>query len=289
MTYSAKVGDFLIEFAGPAGVGGTFPTGWASWTPPTFPGTIVFCWDNVGHALYVYEWSSTTWKAGGGGGGSSFNPFSAAAPVAPAASTLTLTQSASLSSTATKADLASGRGVQLKVPVAGDNTMYQATLGVAGPSSSSMTLKAFLHKNYLGAQPDDTLGLYLKDSAGKLLTIGFALGASGLARFEILPWSVIGTRGSAVISSNLAEWEMVNTPFWLKTVITGGNLVSSISFDGEQYSQIDTRSVASLSTVYNATLSECGFHQACNNTISSNPPDRATRYLNCYEFDCTTP
>jgi hypothetical protein len=286
--YSARMGDFQAQGTLTPGSGMTYPSGWTSWVPPTYPG--VTCWylNTTTNTVYSYNWTSSTWNSVGGGGG--FNPFSAGSFTKPTAASFTLTQGTNVGSTATITDLGSGRGVCLTVPdhTAGGGAHNIATAGQAAPSSTAITLKACIHRAYL-PYGGGSSGIYFKDSTGKFVAISlYEGGTSGIQNhyWQLYAFASVNTLTGAILN-NSGIAIPTTAPFWLQLKISSGNIISSFSADGENFSTVDTRTTSSISSYLGATLSEAGIYSDACDAGGANY--EMTHYLNCYEFDLTTP
>lgn len=276
-TYSAFLPNYLQQGSGA-------PSG----APNAVSGTSVFYWDTTGHAAYVYDWVAAAWESVGGGGG--FNPFAATSPTKPTAAGLTLTQGTALSSSAALTDLGSGRGVLLSVPdhtTGGTNNV--ATAGKASLSNTAQTVQAFIHRDYL-PYGGGYAGVYIKDNAGKFVANQFYEGGtSGLSnhQWQLGAWASVNSFTGA-ITSNSGCALPTTAPFWLKMQIASGNLISSFSADGENYSVLDSRSTSSISSYLGGTLAEVGFFTSANDAGGGGLFEQ-THNVNCYELDSTTP
>jgi hypothetical protein len=212
-------------------------------------------------------------SSGGGGGGGGFNPFAGATLVAPTAGSFTLAQSGS---GATVSNLASGRGVVFTIPSGSDT----ATISQAALSSTAMTWKAMLHGNFLSFGTHESWGLYMKDSAGNYVTTGvFSNEVYYGASFNGLSGGI-----SNIWQATTATPIEFKSPFWYQMQIAGGNLISSVSYDGENFLAFDTRSISSMSGIFNGTPVEVGIWMNAGTPWNSQP-----YYINCYSFSVTTP
>lgn len=278
MTSSTLIKDYLSQGSGAPVT-----------APPVASGVTALYWDQTNLKAYVYDWNAVAWKAAGGAGG--FTPFASTGhPVAPLASAFTLNQGTSLAGTATKADLASGRGVVFTIP---DHSTAGHNIAVLFPTTpptgfaTALTFSTMMHINRQALGVGMT-GIYIRDSAGKIVTWAFYPGAADERINSLFVRQAYASLNA--VTGTITSWNL-NTPevpFWMKLVIASSTVTVYFSYDGENYGQVDSVAFSAISAYFNGTLQDYGvFGDLADNGAGG--PFQATMYTNVYEFSQSSP
>lgn len=182
---------------------------------------------------------------GAGGGGGTWSPFWDSAvldPNFPAAAGFTLDQSTALSGAATIADLTS-RGFRIYCPATGSGSVNFAIARQA-PAGGSFVVTTLLQAN-VPANSNWGYGITLTDNTGKIVIWGLRNGTStpNIWRGN---WTNINTFSAN--ATNLNHPVVANTPVWMKLDYNAGTTTIKfyLSFDGENWVEVDRSSVASF-------------------------------------------
>jgi hypothetical protein len=219
----------------------------------------------------------TTASNGSGGSGSTFSPFydsGVLAISAPVLANFTLANSSGAGGTMTALN---SRGIVLKIP---SNASAVSSAMTAVVSQSAFTASAFINPCWTQIG-NIFIGIAVQDSTGKVDGFGYR------------DVSVSTTAGAGAISSHFTFTSAlaVNTtsngtfhfeqsaPHWLRVQLTGGNFVSSISFDGENWLQLFSVGATSF---LGSTLSSVGI-------VAENNASGFSVFVPIMSFNNTTP
>jgi hypothetical protein len=183
-----------------------------------------------------------TLSATGGSGGGATTAWDAQ-PTVPVSTDFTLVKDAG--TTASMTD--KSRGVLLSVTGAGAAdriALMEKTTPGATWTMTALFNSTIIWRNYM------CLGLYAKEnSSGKIHA--FTLARNGVKQFRPLRWNTITSFNSATGEFDMELHEM---PVWVKLVLDASNLVTSVSRDGEAWTQVYTTS----KTAFLPSIDRCG-------------------------------
>jgi hypothetical protein len=209
----------------------------------------------------------------GGSGSSNLSPFwdnGVLAISTPALGSFTLATSTGATATLTSMN---SRGIVLNVS---SSAAAVATATTAVLSQSAFTTSAFINPNWNSTGTTVLIALGIKDSTGKIDAFGerSSSGSAVSSHFTFTSALAVNTtaNGTFVFMGG-------NSPHWLRIKLTGGNIISYISFDGENWLQLF--SVAATSYL-GSTLSSVGL--VVENNATSFPI-----YVPIMSFNNTTP
>lgn len=210
----------------------------------------------------------------GGSGGSSVSSWNDPAAVGltkPVAANFTVVNSTLIAGAATVSNLAS-RGIKFYVPATVSAGLNVAYIYVAKPAASDYVIDACIQYN---GQLSNAWGggICIRDNAGKLVVWGLRNGL----QFWYAKWTDVNNFSAAtsIVTNSVPS---VGQPHWLRLQKTGSTFNFYLSFDGENWVLMDTRSTTDF---LGATVDRVGIF--FDNQSSGSPPTRDF-WVNCFSW-----